>query len=165
MKEAARGRKTPPADPQFIGYPMSAASDTRHPPDYDPRYLAGIAWFNRGEFFEAHEVWEDLWRDCPGADRRFYQALIQAAVALHHWGNRNRAGATRLFHSGRRYMEPYRPRHHGLDVDGFWRQVEEALAVALSEASGRREPAVDGEKEQPAHAGRSPNPTIALDSP
>lgn len=94
---------------------------------FDERYLAGAVWFNRGEYFGAHEVWEALWRDCPAADRRFYQSLIQAAVALYHWGNGNRAGADRLFHSGRRYMEPYRPTYRGLDVDDFWRQVEAAM--------------------------------------
>ena len=30
---------------------------------YDPRYLAGIVLFNRGDFFEAHEVWESLWME------------------------------------------------------------------------------------------------------
>ena len=67
----------------------------------DPRYLAGIDLFNHGEYFDAHDVWEELWTDCPAADRRFYQSLIQAAVALYHWGRRNRAGAERLFASGR----------------------------------------------------------------
>jgi predicted metal-dependent hydrolase len=101
---------------------------------HDPRYLAGVALFNRGEYFDAHDVWEELWQDCPSADRRFYQSLIQAAVALYHWGNGNRTGAVRLFHSGRRYMDPYRPAHRGLDVDRFWREVEAALAPALADA-------------------------------
>lgn len=95
----------------------------------DPRYLAGVDLFNRGEYFDAHEVWEDLWLDCPGADRRFYQSLIQAAVALYHWGNGNAAGATRLFQSGKRYMAPYRPTHHGLAVDEFWRQMTDRLTA------------------------------------
>jgi predicted metal-dependent hydrolase len=94
----------------------------------DPRYLAGIDLFNRGEYFDAHEVWEDLWGDCTAADRRFYQALIQAAVSLYHWERRNRAGADRLFRSGRAYMAPYGPTRHGLAVDDFWRQMEAALA-------------------------------------
>ena len=98
------------------------------PPEYDARYLAGIDHFNRGEYFDAHEVWEDLWRDCERADRLFYQSLIQAAVALYHWGRGNRAGASRLFASGRAKMAGYRPAHHGLDVDRFWGQVEATLA-------------------------------------
>ncbi|WP_315854002.1 DUF309 domain-containing protein [Gemmata massiliana] len=36
-------------------YPMSDAPDIP-----DPRFLAGVELFNRREFFDAHEVWEDL---------------------------------------------------------------------------------------------------------
>ena len=67
----------------------------------DPRLRAGIAHFDAGEFFDAHEVWEALWHDCPANDRRFVQSLIQAAVSLYHWVNGNTAGAATLFHSGR----------------------------------------------------------------
>ena len=98
---------------------------------YDPRYLAGIVHFNRGEFFEAHEVWEDLWHDTAGPDRRFFQGLIQAAVAVYHAGNGNARGARRLFHSGRRYMSAYPPCHLGLDVPAFWAALEAALAELL----------------------------------
>jgi predicted metal-dependent hydrolase len=94
---------------------------------YDERYLAGIACFNRGDYFDAHEVWEELWMNCPSAERRFVQSLIQAAVALYHWGNGNRAGAERLFLSARRYMEPYGPRYHGLDTARLWQDMERAF--------------------------------------
>jgi predicted metal-dependent hydrolase len=102
-----------------------------HPDTPDPRFLAGVELFNRGEFFAAHEVWEDLWRDCPAAERRFYQALIQAAVAAYHWGRGNAAGARRLYHSGRRYMDPFRPVCRGLAVDAFWDALAAHLAGAL----------------------------------
>src|SRR5271165_2510542 len=55
--------------------------------NYDPRYLAGIVLFNRHDFFEAHEVWEDLWMDTALPEKRFYQGLIQAAVGLCHFAN------------------------------------------------------------------------------
>ncbi len=103
-----------------------------NPDAADPRFLTGITLFNAGEYFEAHEVWEELWMDCPSAERRFYQALIQAAVAVYHFGRGNTAGSTRLFHSGRRYMEPFRPSFLGLDVDEFWRTMETHLAPALT---------------------------------
>ena len=110
---------------------MRDGPDTPDSPD--ARYLAGIELFNRGEFFEAHEVWEDLWHECGSADRRFYQALIQAAVAAHHWGRGNAAGAKRLYHSGRKYMEPFRPVHMGLAVVEFWDQMAGHLAGALGD--------------------------------
>lgn len=94
----------------------------------DPRYAAGIALFNAGEYFEAHEVWEDLWHERGPADRRFYQALIQAAVALYHHGRGNAPGAARLCASGRSYMGPFRPVYMGLAVDEFWAAVGARLA-------------------------------------
>jgi hypothetical protein len=107
------------------------------PNSLDPRFLAGIDLFNRGDYFEAHEVWEELWLDCPSAERRFYQALIQAAVAIYHFGRGNNTGAARLARSGKRYMDAYRPSHSGLDVDGFWRQVEAYIAPALMEGASQ----------------------------
>jgi uncharacterized protein len=111
---------------------MGAEHDTPDSPD--PRYLAGIELFNRGEFFEAHEVWEDLWHECGSADRRFYQALIQAAVAAYHWSRGNATGAKRLYHSGRKYMEPFRPTYMGLAIDDFWTAMAAHLAGALGDA-------------------------------
>ena len=84
---------------------------------YDPLYLQGIEHFNVCDFFEAHEVWEELWTEYSGPDRKFYQGLIQVAVCLHHFGNGNTRGARKLFTSSTAYLEPYRPMHRGLDVD------------------------------------------------
>ena len=72
--------------------------------EYDPLYLKGIAYFNACEFFEAHEVWEDLWKSYTGPLRLFYKGLIQAAVALHHFGNGNIRGARKVYGSSRGYV-------------------------------------------------------------
>ena len=87
------------------------------------KYERGVDLFNRGEHFDAHEVWEELWLECPAAERRFVQALIQAAVAVYHFHRDNRAGAARLFRSGKKYMGPYRPCTVGstwTDSGGKW---------------------------------------------
>ena len=100
--------------------------------DYDPRYLEGIEHFNACDFFEAHEVWEDLWKDDHGPSHKFYQGLIQAAVALHHFGNGNIRGARKLFHGYQKYLEPYRPRHLGLDIDGLFADMQRCFTAALA---------------------------------
>ncbi len=91
----------------------------------DPRYRQGIALFNECEFFEAHDVWEELWQEYAGDDRTFLQGLIQVAVCLHHFVNGNARGAVKLYHSSRNYLRPYLPRHHGLDLETLFRQLEE----------------------------------------
>src|ERR1700755_36353 len=92
---------------------------------YDPLYLQGIAYFNACEFFEAHEVWEDLWKSYAGELRLFYKGLIQAAVALHHFGNGNIRGARKVYGSSRGYIAQYGPVCEGLDVEKFLGEVEQ----------------------------------------
>ena len=108
------------------------------PDDYDPRYLRGIAYFNDGDFFEAHEVWEGLWMQCDDDSRRFYQGLIQVAVCLHHFGNRNTRGASKLFHSSSNYLSAYRPWHLGIDLDRLLADLRRCCADLL--ASEERTP-------------------------
>ena len=91
---------------------------------YDPRYLEGIEHFNKCDFFEAHEVWEELWADTQGEPRRFYQGLIQVAVCLHHFGNGNIRGAKKLYFGCRGYLEAYQPQYLGLDLNQLLSQLE-----------------------------------------
>jgi predicted metal-dependent hydrolase len=100
---------------------------------YDALYRQGIEHFNACDFFESHEVWEELWTDYRGPSRKFYQGLIQVAVALYHFGNGNIRGARKLYESSRAYLQPYRPHHMGLDLDQFIGQFEQCFAeVAAS---------------------------------
>jgi predicted metal-dependent hydrolase len=52
----------------------------------------GIADFRNGLYFEAHDAWEEVWRELNGRRRIFWQAMIQLAVGTHHWNNGNRRG-------------------------------------------------------------------------
>lgn len=98
---------------------------------YDPRYLAGIVLFNQGDFFEAHEVWEGLWMETTGEEKKFIQALIQAAVGLCHFCNGNHKGALKLYRSSRAYMERYGSPYWGLDQNVFWSQMEQCFQPLL----------------------------------
>jgi predicted metal-dependent hydrolase len=105
---------------------------------YDARYLAGILLFNRHDYFEAHEVWEALWMDRAGPEKRFVQGLIQAAVGLLHFGNGNLRGAVKLFHSSRNYMEPYGTAYLGMDAAEFWRQMGKCFERLLETGAADR---------------------------
>src|SRR5688572_3983564 len=99
--------------------------------EYHRLYLEGIKYFNDCDFFEAHEVWEELWADTQGPSRKFYQGLIQVAVALHHFGNGNIRGARKLYNSSRAYLEPYGPHHIGIDLNAFLVQFERCFGAVL----------------------------------
>jgi uncharacterized protein len=49
--------------------------------------------FNSGQYWEAHEALEAVWRSVEeGQERRVWQGLIQAAAALLHWERGNSHG-------------------------------------------------------------------------
>jgi hypothetical protein len=100
-------------------------------PEYDPRYLAGVLFFNDADYFEAHEVWEDLWADSHGAEHRFVQGLIQAAVGLFHYSGGNLGGAAKLYRSSREYMLPCGTPFWGLNVDAFWTDMASCFRPLL----------------------------------
>jgi predicted metal-dependent hydrolase len=114
--------------------------------DYDPRYLAGILFFNDRDFFEAHEVWEDVWTESSGPERRFYQGLIQAAVALHHFRNGNVRGALKLYRTGRAYMEPLDGPFFGLDKAVFWERMADCFQELHASADPDRRVLLDESK-------------------
>jgi len=101
-------------------------------PPYDPLYLKGIEYFNVCDFFEAHETWEELWTEYRGPGRKYYQGLIQAAVALHHFGNGNLRGAKKVYITSRRYLEEYGSWYEGLDLETFLAQYEKCFAEVLA---------------------------------
>jgi uncharacterized protein len=101
-------------------------------PSIETLYADGIRYFNECEFFEAHETWEELWTEYRGPARRFYQGLIQAAVALHHFGNGNIRGARKVYLSSRAYLDDYRPSYLGLNLDEFLEQYERCFAEVLA---------------------------------
>ena len=102
------------------------------PSPFDPLYLKGIEYFNVCDFFEAHETWEELWTEYSGPGRKYYQGLIQAAVALHHFGNGNIRGAKKVYITSRRYLEEYDSHYEGLDLETFLAQYEACFAEVLA---------------------------------
>ena len=71
--------------------------DPAHRHLYPIQYLEGIAHFNARRYFEAHEVWEEIWLQSRGERKLFYQMLIQAAVGLHHYERGNARGGRGMF--------------------------------------------------------------------
>jgi uncharacterized protein len=98
---------------------------------YDPRYLKGIEHFNKREFFDAHEIWEDLWHEEHGEANKFVQGLIQMATALHHFEASNLKGARILYQGGVELLTPYGERYWGLPVKKLLDQMAEVMKDVL----------------------------------
>ena len=94
-------------------------------------YLDGIALFNEHEFFEAHEVWEDIWHEAYGTKFEFYQGMIQCAVALEHYARSNPRGVVSLYDSYRRHFKDVPDVFMGLNVRAFLEQMRRTLRPVL----------------------------------
>jgi predicted metal-dependent hydrolase len=88
-------------------------------------WLHGVRLFNDGRVFDAHEVWEDVWRPLPvSPERTFVQGLIQIAVAFHHNTTGNRVGAASLLKRGLRNVEACGRNPWNIELGDFLRQVK-----------------------------------------
>src|SRR5215831_17675691 len=86
-------------------------------------FQAGLKFFNSGMYFQAHEVWEDLWRATDGRLKLFYQGLIQAAVGLHHWQRNNPVGTRGQLTKAIQKLSAFGRAEQGIDVEDLIRQL------------------------------------------
>jgi predicted metal-dependent hydrolase len=91
----------------------------------------GRALFNRGDFFACHEVWEDLWLHSTGAEKLFYQGLIQAAVATLHAQRGNLRGAVSTWRKARARLDELPAAYMGIALGEFRDALTEFFARAL----------------------------------
>jgi uncharacterized protein len=82
-------------------------------------YSRAIDLFNQASFFDAHEAWEDVWREAPASEKKFLQGLIQIAVAFHHRSTGNLIGARSLLARGTRNLQGYAEEHEGIRLAAF----------------------------------------------
>jgi predicted metal-dependent hydrolase len=92
-----------------------------------PYYRAFFHCWNEQQYYEAHDVLEQLWLNSESPDADFFKGLIQAAGAFVHLQKhfehpshakhgRRLPPAVRLFRLAQRNLANFAPWHHGLDV-------------------------------------------------
>lgn len=62
-------------------------------------------------------------------EKRFYQGILQIAVALYHLGNHNWRGAVILLGEGINRLHPYQPAYGGIQVEPFLLDAVHLLQV------------------------------------
>ncbi len=73
----------------------------------DELLARGRALFDAGRYFDAHDAWEEVWREEAGSDRTALQGLIQVAAGLHKASLGEARGCVRLLEAGlSRLAEP-----------------------------------------------------------
>src|SRR3954470_8598595 len=87
----------------------------------------GLALFNSGDFFHAHEVWEDWWRATTRPGKQTIQSMIQMAVAMHHASTGNWDGAKSVMERALRNLHDAGEMFYGVDLQRLRKDMRHAV--------------------------------------
>ena len=115
----------------------------------DDDYKRGLRLARAGEWFAAHEAFEDAWRAAAREERDFFQGLVHAVVFCYQTARGRSVGAERQRAKALRRLAPYAPVHCGLDVARLLAALERAEPDLVEEFVERdAQPPVAVEEEQ-----------------
>ena len=93
----------------------------------DRQLRRAVRLFNDGEYFQFHEVLEEVWTSEREPRRLFLQALIHLAVGFYHCQRGNPVGASRQLRKGLKKLDAYLPSCEGIDTGRLYREALAAL--------------------------------------
>ena len=109
-------------------------------PDRQRAFAAGVDAYERGDFFEAHEILEPAWMGTDDiAERDLYQGLIKLAAAFVHGVRGNPAGIAKNLTGARERLVAAvgtdAERASGLDVGALIGAIDDRLARLAADPS------------------------------
>ena len=78
--------------------------------------LKGLEKFNRGKYFEAHDLLEIAWMEEQSPGRDLYRAILQVSVAYYQILQRNYNGAVNMFLRMRKWLDPLPEVCRGINI-------------------------------------------------
>ncbi|MCT7950522.1 DUF309 domain-containing protein [Ancylothrix sp. C2] len=90
-------------------------------------FWQGVEQFNQKDFYGCHDTLEALWIEAEESDKKFYQGVLQIAVAIYHLGNSNWRGAVILLGEGISKLRNYEPTFFEIDVEKLIDESAELL--------------------------------------
>jgi len=118
--------------------------------EVEPAFVRGVELYEAGRFWDAHEAWEELWREEPrdSAESALLQGLIQCAAACLKVEQGKRHSAERLTARALGHLD---------------RAIEGAAAPRRLDLRAFRSAFAEWVATQPGHAGG--RPALVLDRP
>lgn len=86
--------------------------------------IQGIQIFNQGNYFAAHEYFEDAWRDTPDDSREFYRALLHLSGGYYRLTQDRPGAARKFFARAMAWTEPFSSPHFGIDTAAIIAQLQ-----------------------------------------
>ena len=95
----------------------------------DRLFQKGLEAFNSAHFYDAHEIWEEIWLETANPEKMFLQGLIQVAAAFHHYSRDNCLGCSNLLQAGLTKLEQFPEEHRGIEIEPLRASVRVWLTI------------------------------------
>ncbi len=92
------------------------------------QFIEGLRLFNQGYYWEAHEVWEEVWRNEDDEAKTFAQAFVQVAAANNFVKSSKLTSAKYLFEKALQKFYEFQNVKCGIEVHALTHDIESALA-------------------------------------
>lgn len=115
---------------------LRPAVDIDSPIGHPAEYLEYFRLFNAGEFYEAHEVLEDLWVMEVPPLRDYYKGLIMMAASLVHLERGSAAAARKLHDGARAHLAGYPAVVEGFELAAFVDAMQRLYDAIASNGGG-----------------------------
>ena len=99
-------------------------------------FLKGLEQFNAGDYYSAHDTWEEIWQDLDGRRATFYRVLIQTAVIHVLMQNRQGAGVRAVFRTVKDMLRELPDRYRGIDLAQVGRDLTAAVEWIVNRPPG-----------------------------
>ena len=140
---------------------MSHHSD--EPIDEAAAFHHGLHLHNSGEWFEAHEAWEDIWRPAGGEKKSFYQGLIQVSVVIEHIRRGNPRGMKSVYESCQTKFIGLPEVYMGVNIPRLLRELTTFIAPILALPAARFAAEAGRGQELPVDLAKAPKIELEYD--
>jgi predicted metal-dependent hydrolase len=87
-------------------------------------FETGVNYFNDGEFFLAHDIFEEIWVEALSEEKLFFQGLVHVSVGYFHYVCGNFKGSFNMLSKALKKIEVFTPACKGINLDSLVSQMK-----------------------------------------
>jgi predicted metal-dependent hydrolase len=91
------------------------------------KVLQGLRTFNQGGFYQAHEYFEDAWRNTPNEDRELFKALLHLSGGYYRLTQNRPSAARKFFTFSLDWISKFPSPYLGLAISEIKTQLENLI--------------------------------------
>ena len=102
----------------------------------DLKVQAGLAAFTQGNFYEAHEFFEDAWRDSLDESREFYRALLHISGGFYRLTQSRNEAAKKFFLHAHKWLVQFPSPYRGVTTS----RLQEYMLYIIDDIENKSHP-------------------------